>query len=231
MCVTADALGAPVAALVRRCGMPARVASLNDGNHFTFDRDGATADVLVDPDAVVVRALDIHALAPASVTLAVDGTPHTFAFDRYEMARSDAELVEVADYAFGDRRAYRLDAAHELVLSFDPGTRRLTRIAIGERATLQRMSLLTEPVDRLSFTYVAPIAKRTAFPDGGGTQTTIVRVDIDREGIVRGVTVIVPSGDAAFDASLPRRLDDDRYEPGRLASRPVAASVFRELRH
>lgn len=231
MCVTADALGAPVAALVRRCGVPSRVTSLDDGNHFTFDRDGATADVLVDPGAAVVRALDVRAAAPESVTLTVDGAPRTFGFGRYEIARGDAELASVADYAYGERRAYRLDAAHELVLSFDPATKRLTRIAIGERATLTRMHLLTEPVDRPSFTYVAPVAKRAALSGSAGAQTTIVRVDIDREGIVRAVTIIVPSGDAAFDASLARRLDDDRYEPARLAGRPVSASVFRELQH
>ena len=221
MCVTAAALGAPVAALVLRCGVPARVASLNDGNHFTFDRDGATADVLVDPDASVVRAIDVRADAPVTVTLPIEGTPHTFAFDRYDIARGDADLASVADHASDDRRTYRLDAAHELVLSFDPATKRLTRIAFGERAAL----------DRRAFTYVAPVAKHIAVPDGSGTQATIVRVDVDREGIVRGVAVIVPSGDAAFDAALARRLDDDRYEPARLASRPVAASVFRELRH
>jgi hypothetical protein len=48
---------------------------------------------------------------------------------------------------------------------------------------------------------------------------------------VRAVTVVVPSDDAAFDAALGARLDDDSYEPARLASRPVAASIFRELRH
>lgn len=231
MCVTADALSAPVAALVRRCGAPARVASRNDGNHFIFERDGATADVMVDPDAAVVRALDIAAPAPVTVTVPVDGIPRTFAFDRYDAARADAELAGSADYAFDNRRAYRLDAARELVLSFDPATKRLARITIGERATLGRMNVLAEPVDRRPFTYDAPVLKRTAVSGESGAQTTIVRVDVDREGIVRGVSVIVPSADPAYDATLARRLDDDRYQPARLGAQPVAASVFRELRH
>jgi hypothetical protein len=231
MCVTPDAMGAPVAALVRRCGFPARVASLNDGNHFTFERDGATADVMVDADAVVVRALDILAPAPVTVTLPVDGTPRTFAFDRYDAAHADAELAGSADYAFDDRSAYRLDAARELVLSFDPTTKRLARITIGERATLGRMNVLAERIDRRPFMYDAPVLKRSALTGESGTQTTIVRVDVDREGIVRGVVVIVPSADPAYDATLARRLDDDRYQPARLGPQPVAASVFRELHH
>jgi hypothetical protein len=231
MCVTPDAIGAPVAALVRRCGAPTRVASLDDGNHFTFSRDGATADVLVDADVAAVRAIDVSASEPVSLAVVVDGARRAFAFGRDDIAHADAELATLADYAFADRRAYRLDAVHELVLTFDPATKRLARIAAGERATLERMKLLAEPVDRAPFHYVAPVARRTALPGGAGSETTIARIDVDREGIVRRVTVIVPSSDAVFDASLARRLDDDRYEPGRLAGRPAAASVFREFRH
>jgi hypothetical protein len=231
MCVTADALAVPVAALVRRCGAPARVASRNDGNHFTFLDDGATVDALVDPDAAVVRALDIYAESPATIVVAIDGATRTFAFGSYDMMHADADLAGAADYSFSDGRAYRLDAGHELVLSFNPATKKLTRISIGERLTLERMNLLPEQIDRRPFTYLAPVPKQMAVSDGSGTHATVVRVDVDRFGIVRAVTVVVPSDDAAFDAALGARLDDDSYEPARLASRPVAASIFRELRH
>ena len=96
---------------------------------------------------------------------------------------------------------------------------------------LGRMNVLAERIDRRPFTYDAPVLKRSALTGESGTQTTIVRVDVDREGIVRGVVVIVPSADPAYDATLARRLDDDRYQPARLGPQPVAASVFRELHH
>jgi len=231
MCVTADALAAPVAALVRRCGAPARVTSRNDGNHFTFLDDGATTDALVDPDAAVVHALDTYATSPATIVATIDGVTHTFAFGSYDMAQADVDLAAAADYSFTDGRAYRLDMVHELVLSFNPATKKLARVSIGERATLERMHLLREPINRKPFTYIAPVAKHTGVDDGSGAQATIVRVDLDRFGIVRSVTVVVPSDDAVYDAKLPARLDDDRYEPARVAGRDVAASIFRELRH
>jgi hypothetical protein len=231
MCVTADALAAPVAALVRRCGAPARVTSRNDGNHFTFLDDGATTDALVDPDAAVVHALDTYATAPATIVATIDGIARTFAFGSYDMAQADVDLAAAADYSFNYGRAYRLDTTHELVLSFNPATKKLARVSIGERAALDRLNLLPEPINRRPFTYVAPVAKHTGVADGSGAQATIVRVDLDRFGIVRTVTVVVPSDDDTFDAKLAARLDDDSYEPARLAGRDVAASIFRELRH
>jgi hypothetical protein len=231
MCVTAAALAAPVAALVRRCGAPARVASRDDGAHFTFLDDGATADAIVDPDRMLVHALDVRAGAPLSITVDVDGTARTFAFGTYALAQADADLANAADVAFANNRAYRLDAARELVLSFDPATARLTRVVIGERATLVRLGVLAQPIDQPPFPYVAPILKRTALPGNSGAQTTIVRIDVDRTGIVRGVTVVVAGTDPAFDATLATRLGDDTYAPARLGGRAIAAGVFRELHH
>jgi hypothetical protein len=231
MCVTAAALAAPVAALVRRCGAPARVASRDDGAHFTFLDDGATVDAVVDPDRAIVRALDVRASAPQRLTLDIEGTAHTLAFGSYALSQAEAELAGDADVAFGTNRAYRLDAARELVLGFDPATARLTRVAIGERMTLVRLGVLPLPLDQPPFPYVAPVLKRSALPEGTGPQTTIVRIDVDRVGIVRGVTVVVASADPAFDATLAARLGDDTYAPARLAGRPIAAGVFREVRH
>jgi len=188
-------------------------------------------DALVDPDAAVVRALDFYAQAPATVDVTLDGVTRAFAFGSYDALHADADLSGAADYSFAGGRAYRLDSSHELVLTFSPATKKLTRVSLGERLTLERMQLLPAPIDRRPFTYVAPVAKQVAVADGSGAQATIVRVDVDRFGIVRAVTVIVPSDDPVFDATLSARLDDDSYEPAVLANRAVAASVFRELRH
>ena len=231
MCVTPAALDAPVAALVSRCGVPARVASRDDGAHFTFLDDGASVDAVVDPDRADVRALDVRAAAPQVMTVDAGGSARTFGFGAYALAQADADLANVADYAFATNRAYRLDAAHELVLTFDPVTHRLTRVAIGERTTLTRLGLLPRPIDQGPFPFAAPLLKHTALPDGTGARATVVRLDVDRFGIVRTVVVVVPSTDPAFDASLATRLGDDAYLPAQLGGRPIAASVFRELRH
>ncbi|HEV8021690.1 MAG TPA: hypothetical protein VGP41_10530 [Candidatus Lustribacter sp.] len=215
--MTAAALAAPVAALVRRCGAPARVASRDDGHHFTFLDDGATVDALVDPDRELVRALDVSSPAPQTL--------RAFASEAAGPALPDT------DFAFATSRAYRLDETRELVLVYDATLERLTRVAIGERAALQRVGIMPLPVDQPPFPYVAPVLRHSALADGTGTQTTIVRIDVDRNGIVRNVAVVVASTDAAFDATLASRLGDDTYAPARLSGRPIAGSVFRELRH
>jgi hypothetical protein len=217
MCVTAAALAAPVAALVQRCGAPARVASRDDGHHFTFLDDGATVDALVDPDREVVRALDVRAPEPQTL--------------RAFASAAGGPALPDADVAFGTSRAYRLDQARELVLVYDAQLERLTRVAIGERTALQRLGIMPLPLDQPPFPYVAPVLKRSALADGTGAQTTVVRIDVDRYGIVRHVAVVCASNDAAFDATLPARLGDDAYVPARLGTQVIAGSVFRELRH
>lgn len=217
MCVTAAALAAPVAALVRRCGAPARVASRDDGHHFTFLDAGATVDALVDPDRELVRALDVSAPAPEML--------------RAFAAEATGPALPDTDFAFATSRAYRLDETRELVLVFDAKLERLTRVAIGERMALERLGIMPLPVDQPPFPYVAPVLKHGALADGTGAQTTVVRIDVDRNGIVRNVAVVVASTDPAFDATLAARLGDDTYVPARLSGRPIAGSVFRELRH
>jgi len=216
---------------VRRCGMPAHVASSDDGNHFTYFDGGASVDALVDSDQALVRALVVRADAPQVMTLDnVGGRAQTFAFGSYTQAQADADLTNVADYSFENARAYRLDAARELVLTFDPLTKRLARVAIGERATLVRVNALPRPLDQPPFPYTAPVLKHTAVPSAAGGESTIVRLDVDRDGIVRNVAVLVPSDDAAADSALRRALADDAYAPARLAGRPIGASVYREIR-
>jgi hypothetical protein len=45
------------------------------------------------------------------------------------------------------------------------------------------------------------------------------------------VAIVVPSTDAAFDASLVKRMATDVYIPAKLSGRAIGASVFREVRH
>jgi hypothetical protein len=88
MCVTAAALAAPVAALVRRCGTPVRVSSRDDGHHVTFLDDGATIDAIVDPDRELVRALDVRGRATQVFAVNVNGAVRTLAFGAYTSAQA-----------------------------------------------------------------------------------------------------------------------------------------------
>ena len=64
-----------------------------------------------------------------------------------------------------------------------------------------------------------------------GDHATVLRIDLDRGGIVRNVTVIVASDDADFDAQLVARLAHDAYAPAKLGGRSIGSSVLREVRH
>jgi hypothetical protein len=208
MCVTAAALGAPVAALVQRCGTPQSVASDSTGNHVVFAVDGGTVDALIDADNAVVQAIFAHGAAPAAVCSA----PYRV---------SDDDVL----YTFGDTRVYRIGADRALAFVRDGAV-------IGEIGALLRLGTIPERIDEPSFTrYVPPQLVRGHGDDGTGTHSTIVRIDVDADGIVRTVATIVPSTDAPFDATLAARFGDDRYAPATFYGKPIGGSVFREIRH
>jgi len=48
---------------------------------------------------------------------------------------------------------------------------------------------------------------------------------------VRNVTIVVASGDAAFDASTQQRLGDAKFRPATLDKRAVAGTSFVQVRH
>jgi hypothetical protein len=232
MCVTAASLGAPVAALVQRCGIPASVASDAKGNHFVYSLDAGTAAVeaIVDADNGLVHAIELWGNAPESLSFDVSGVQRTFTLGETTLSRNDAELADDAQYSFGTTRVYG-QPERMLVLTFDPATKRLGKIAFGNMATLARAGNLPGHLNDPLFSYAAPVIKHAATMPAGGTRTTIVRVDVDREGVVRHVAIVVPSTDPAFDAALPAKLGDDSYSPGMLMGRAAGGSVYREIRH
>ena len=94
------------------------------------------------------------------------------------------------------------------------------------------MGYLSDPTpNQVRFPFTAPVLKHTDVPDGTGARATVVRLDLDRGGIVRNVAVIIASDDAAFDQQLAARIAHDAYAPAKLAGRPIGASVWREVRH
>ncbi len=105
-------------------------------------------------------------------------------------------------------------------------------MVVGDRATLLRLGYLTDPTPtQTRFPFTAPVLRRTAVPDGSGARATVLRLDLDRGGIVRKVSVVIPSDDAAFDDQLVAKLGGDAYAPAKLGGRAIGASVFREVRH
>ncbi|MBV8750854.1 MAG: hypothetical protein JO103_14205, partial [Candidatus Eremiobacteraeota bacterium] len=81
------------------------------------------------------------------------------------------------------------------------------------------------------FPFTAPVLKHTDVADGAGARATVVRLDLDRGGVVRKVAVMIPSDDKVFDDQLVARVAHDEYAPAKLGGRPIGASVWREVRH
>ncbi len=228
----ADVLHRPVAALVRAYGAPAAVASRDDGQRFVFADGPASVTAVVDDEATV-HAVDLALPAGTPYALALDdGKPHRLTFGVTTSLGARDELAADAENEGPNFRVFRLGAGSDAVLVFDPATSLLTRIVLGDRGALLRLGYLADPQPvQQRFPYAAPKLRHTDVPEGSGAKATVLRLDLDRGGVVRNVAVVVPSGDAAFDDELVKRLGGDAYAPAKLGGRAIGASVYREVRH
>lgn len=228
----ADVLHRPVAALVRAYGAPAAVASRDDGQRFVFADGPASVTAVVDDEATV-HAVDLALPAGTPYALALDGgKPHRLTFGVTTSLAARDELAADAENEGPSFRVFRLGAGSDAVLVFDPATSLLTRIVLGDRGALLRLGYLADPQPvQQRFPYAAPKLRHTDVPEGSGPKATVLRLDLDRGGVVRKVAVVVPSGDAAFDDELAKRLGGDAYAPAKLGGRAIGASVYREVRH
>jgi hypothetical protein len=226
-----DILRRPLVALVHTYGVPASVASRDDGQHIVFADGAATLSALVDDDATV-HAVDVALPAGSVFPLAFDGVTHRLV---YGSTSSDAARDELAADAVTDSatfRVFRINDATDAVLVFDATTQRLTHVVLGDQGALLRLGYLTDPrPNQISFPYSAPQLRRTTVADGSGAHATVVRLDLDRGGVVTNVGVVIPSDDADFDNALKQKLLHDVYVPARLSGRPIGASIYREIRH
>jgi hypothetical protein len=216
-------VGASLLATVRENGIPTAVETLDSGNRLTFPN----AVAYTNDDGVIIVA----ETATGSAPIEVDGKTRTFAIGSYSSAQADLDLSTVAEFATESTRTYRLSPQRELVLTFDKTTQKLTRISYGQRGQLARMGLISGDDILKAVPYKAPRIHTTALKDGTGTHVTIVKLDIGRDGDVKNVAVVVPSGDATFDASLAATMSTDKYLSAQLGGRAIAATFFRELRH
>ena len=226
-----DVLHRPVAALVRVYGAPASVATRDDGQHVVFGDASASVAVIVDDDANV-HAVDLAFPAGTTYALDLDGKTHTLTFGKTTSDAARDELAADAETEGAAFRVFRRGEDSDLVLVFDPKTATLAHVIIGDRATMLRLGYVPDPTPIQSrFPFSAPVLKHTSVPDGSGAQATVVRLDLDRGGVVRNATLVVPSADAAFDQQLLVWLARDAYAPAKLGGRPIGASVWREVRH
>ena len=227
----ADLLHRPLAALVRAYGAPASVATRDDGQHVVFGEPSASVSVIVDDDATI-HALDLAFPAGTTYKLEVDGKPHTLTFGTTTSLGARDELAADAETEGANFRVFRRTADSDAVLIFDAKTSKLAHVVVGDRATLLRMGYLADPTPIQSrFPFSAPVLRHTDVQDGSGSQATVLRLDLDRGGVVRKVSVVIASEDAAFDQKLVAQLGRDTYAPAKLGGRAIGASVLREVRH
>jgi hypothetical protein len=234
--VTAPAAGAllhrPLSAIVRAYGAPAAVASKDDGQHVVFSDATATLDTIIDDDAIV-HALDLTEAPGTPYAFDLDGTSHTVVFGRTTSLAARDALAADAETEGSTFRVFRRDDASTVVLVFDAANALLTHVIVGDRATILRLGYLRDPAptQQSRFPFTAPRLRGNGVPGGDGPQATVARLDLDRAGTVRDVTIIVSSADAAFDRALAVRLARESYAPALLGGRPIGASVLREIRH
>jgi len=227
----AELLHRPVAALVRAYGAPASVATRDDGQHVTFGDAAASVMAIVDDDAVI-HAVDLTFPSGTAYVLDVQGKPHTVTFGKTTSLGARDELAADAETEGPNFRVFRRSGDSGIVLVFDPKTSALSHVVAGDRATLLRLGYLADPMPtQTRFPFTAPVLRHTDVADGTGARATVVRLDLDRGGVVRKVAVMIASDDKAFDDQLVARVAHDAYAPAKLGGRPIGASVWREVRH
>lgn len=220
-------------AVVSLDGAPAGVQSVDAGHRCTWLRNGGTTTVYMDDDALV-RAIDLQpgSTTAVSFTLDVEGRTVPVAFHTFTAAQAEALLATIAEYSNANERTYRTAANEELALFFDPVNDTLARVVFGERAQLSRMGIVPADPAGQALNFRAPVAARlTVVPSlPGGTHAAIARLSIDRSGAVDSVTIVVSSGDPKLDAKIAGYVKLDNYRAATVGGRPIAATVFREIR-
>jgi hypothetical protein len=227
----AELLHRPLAALVRAYGAPVSVATRDDGQHVTFGDAAGSVVAIVDDDATI-HAVDLTFPAGTRYAIDVQGKSHTLTFGTTTSLAARDELAADAETEGPNFRVFRRSGDSDVVLAFDPKTSALVHVVAGDRATLLRLGYLADPTPtQTRFPFSAPVLRHSDVADGTGARATVVRLDLDRSGIVRKVSVMIPSDDKAFDDQLVARISHDAYAPAKLGGRPIGASVWREVRH
>jgi TonB family protein len=239
-CVTPADLGKPIAAIVERCGPPGSVVSLSTENELLYADGGRGVSITFDADQMRARILQFFTMPPApaqpfadwTVTLPFESGARQIALGHMTVADAQSTLAADADVTTQYGAAFHSTDRNDVVLASSTDDHVLRAAFVGERASLMQSGIIASPLDDAPLDYMSPIPRDTWLKaDGTGSRTTIFRIDVDATGIVRNVTIVVASGDAAFDASALQRLGDAKFRPATLDKRPVSGTSFVQVRH
>jgi TonB family protein len=220
------AVGTTIPVVVAAHGLPGSVAAAESGNRFDWTGADGTLRCVTDDDARV-RAVDWMPAGTPSMTVEIDGkrTP-PLRFGTFTPSLADSQIASPSEYATATMRSYRIAPQRMLVLYFDrAGT--LSRAVYGEELILIRAGILPADTRTPPFPFKPPQARSTARV-GTGTRGAIVRVDLDRKGAVQSTSILVPSGDPAFDKTVLQNAEGDRYVGATLSGRGIGSTLYRE---
>jgi TonB family protein len=235
-------LGKPIAAIVERCGAPTIVVSLGTSNELFYADGGRGTSLWFDADQMRVRVIQFSAIPPApsqpiadwNVTLPFESGPQAIALGKMTLSDAQTSLAVDADVTTNIGAAFRSTSHNDIVLAGRSDDHVLLAAYVGERASLVQLGIIASPIDQAPLDYMSPVPRDAWLSlrsEQTGSRTTIFRVDVDAEGIVRNVTIVLASGDAAFDASTQQRIGDARFRPATLDKRPVSGTSFVQVRH
>lgn len=233
------ALGSTLPAVVRVAGMPRAVLTTDVGHIFTWESARTGKMRLTFDDDGVARMIDNLPIETSKPKFIVRSEPpQVVAFGELSIEQSDAKFSALADFSglgkFPDTgapaafRAYRLSPATELVLLFD-GNQILREAVLGQRAQLARSGLLPGAPEAQGPQYSAPALRRQGssdYPRTAREGDAILRIAVDKKGVVSEVIVAVSSGDPTLDSAAVAAAKQDLFAPARLDNIPVSAFVF-----
>jgi hypothetical protein len=238
-CVTAADLGKPIAAIVERCGSPDRVSAMGPGNGLFYFDGGHGTTIWFDADQMRARFVQFYTYPLATyqpdadwnVTLPFESGAREIALGHMTLADAQGALAVDADVTTKYGAAFRSTARNDIVLA-SSDHHVLDTAFVGERTSLVQDGIINSQLGNAPLDYVQPVPRDTKLRgEGTGSRSTIFRIDVDAYGIARKVTIVIPSGDGAFDASTQLRLGDAKFRAATLEKRPVSGTSFVQVRH
>jgi TonB family protein len=208
-------LGRGILTVVDALGAPLDVESLDSGHTWVWRTPRANVRLITD-DAMTIKALDIVPLAPGGQLAHVE-------LFGYTKARADAERG-TAELSGPDFRTYNAGDGRVLELFFDDGGK-LTHAVLGDRGYVARLGLIPSDRDMLRMLqYSAPKIRRT--PPPFGDASVVVRCQIDKNGHVDAVTILISSHNAALDKRALDFVQKTLWTPAKLDNVPVKSVAF-----
>ena len=142
---------------MRQYGIPAAVASKDDGQHVIFSADGATLDAIIGDEDTAVHAFDLAEPPGTHYAIEVSGVTHTLTFGTTTSLGARDELAADAETEGANFRVFRRGAESASSWSSTATTATLAHVVVGDRATLLRLGYLSDPRPTQSqFPFTAP---------------------------------------------------------------------------